>query len=107
MAIFVVLGFVLLIVGWKMTGQLTGLALMLAGVVLLLLPVLRNHAMLMFTSVCVFAALTLLVEPLRFVRFVAGGVLVIVGSRHVREANAALEAAKAQLAAWREGRKAV
>ena len=36
MAIFVVLGFVLLIVGWKMTGQLTGLALMLAGVVLLL-----------------------------------------------------------------------
>ena len=31
MAIFVVLGFVLLIVGWKMTGQLTGLALMLAG----------------------------------------------------------------------------
>ena len=36
MAIFVVLGFVLLIVGWKMTGQLTVLALMLAGVVLLL-----------------------------------------------------------------------
>ena len=36
MAIFVVLGFVLLIVGWKMTGQLTGLALMLAGGVLLL-----------------------------------------------------------------------
>ena len=36
MAIFVVLGVVLLIVGWKMTGQLTGLALMLAGVVLLL-----------------------------------------------------------------------
>ena len=36
MAIFVVLGFVLLIVGWKMTGQLTDLALMLAGVVLLL-----------------------------------------------------------------------
>ncbi|MCI5563971.1 MAG: hypothetical protein MR393_12695 [Intestinimonas massiliensis] len=36
MAIFVALGFVLLIVGWKMTGQLTGLALMLAGVVLLL-----------------------------------------------------------------------
>lgn len=36
MAIFVVLGFVLLIVGWNMTGQLTGLALMLAGVVLLL-----------------------------------------------------------------------
>lgn len=36
MAIFVVLGFVLLIVGWKITGQLTGLALMLAGVVLLL-----------------------------------------------------------------------
>lgn len=36
MAIFVVLGFVLLIVGRKMTGQLTGLALMLAGVVLLL-----------------------------------------------------------------------
>ena len=36
MAIFVVLGFVLLSVGWKMTGQLTGLALMLAGVVLLL-----------------------------------------------------------------------
>ena len=32
----VALGFVLLIVGWKMTGQLTGLALMLAGVVLLL-----------------------------------------------------------------------
>ena len=30
------MGFVLLIVGWKMTGQLTGLALMLAGVVLLL-----------------------------------------------------------------------
>ncbi len=36
MAIFVALGFVLLIVGWNMTGQLTGLALMLAGVVLLL-----------------------------------------------------------------------
>lgn len=97
----------------SMFGALLGLwpvshvVLLLAGVVLLLLPVLRNHAMLMFTSVCVFAALTLLVEPLRFVRFVAGGVLVIVGSRHVREANAALEAAKAQLAAWREGRKAI
>ena len=36
MAILVALGFVLLIVGWKMTSQLTGLALMLAGVVLLL-----------------------------------------------------------------------
>ena len=36
MAIFVVLGFVLLIVGWKMTGQLAGLGLMIVGLILLL-----------------------------------------------------------------------
>lgn len=36
MTIFFVAGFLLLIVGWKMTGKLAGLGLMLVGVVLLL-----------------------------------------------------------------------
>ena len=35
-AIFFVIGMVLTIVGWKMTGQLAGLGLMLVGIVLLL-----------------------------------------------------------------------
>ncbi len=36
MAIFFLVGMVLLIVGWKMTGQLTGLGIMLVGLLLLL-----------------------------------------------------------------------
>ena len=35
-ALFFVLGMVLTIVGWKMTGQLLGLGIMLVGIVLLL-----------------------------------------------------------------------
>lgn len=35
-AIFFMLGLLLLIVGWKMTGKLTGLLLMLLGLALLL-----------------------------------------------------------------------
>ena len=34
--IFSLLGFVLVIIGWKMTGQLIGLGLMIVGVALLL-----------------------------------------------------------------------
>ena len=36
MAVFFILGFILLLVGWRMTGKLAGLGLMLVGVVLLL-----------------------------------------------------------------------
>ena len=96
----------------SMFGSLLGLwpvshvVLLLALVVLLLLPVLRNHAMLMFTSVCIFAALTLLIVPLRPIRLIAGGLLLIVGSRHVREASAAYETAKARMEQKREERKA-
>ena len=35
-AIFFVVGLILVVVGWKMTGQLVGLGLMLVGIVLLL-----------------------------------------------------------------------
>ncbi len=35
-ALFFVLGMVLTIVGWKMTGELAGLGIMLVGIVLLL-----------------------------------------------------------------------
>ena len=35
-ALFFVLGMILTIVGWKMTGELVGLGIMLVGVVLLL-----------------------------------------------------------------------
>lgn len=35
-AVFSLLGFVLVIIGWKMTGQLIGLGLMIVGVALLL-----------------------------------------------------------------------
>ena len=35
-ALFFVLGMILTIVGWKMTGQLLGLGIMLVGIVLLL-----------------------------------------------------------------------
>ena len=35
-ALFFVLGMILTIVGWKMTGELLGLGLMLVGIVLLL-----------------------------------------------------------------------
>ena len=35
-AIFFVLGMILTVVGWKMTGELAGLGLMLVGMVLLL-----------------------------------------------------------------------
>ena len=34
--LFFILGMVLTVVGWKMTGQLAGLGLMLVGIVLLL-----------------------------------------------------------------------
>ena len=95
----------------SMFGSLLGLwpvshvVLLMAVVVLLLLPVLPNHAMLMFSSVCVFMALTLLMVPMRPIRFIAGGILLIVGSRHVRESSAAMEAAKVRLAHKREERK--
>ncbi len=36
MAAFFVIGMILLIVGWKMTGQMSGLLLMLVGLVLIL-----------------------------------------------------------------------
>ena len=36
MALFFVLGMVLLVVGWKMTGQLSGLGIECLGVILLL-----------------------------------------------------------------------
>ena len=35
-ALFFLLGMILTIVGWKMTGQLAGLGIMLVGIVLLL-----------------------------------------------------------------------
>ena len=35
-ALFFVVGLVLVVVGWKMTGKLTGLGLMLVGIILLL-----------------------------------------------------------------------
>ena len=35
--IFFILGFVLLIGGWKMTGKLSGLGIMIVGLILLLL----------------------------------------------------------------------
>ena len=36
MILFIVIGLVLTIVGWKMTGQLLGLGLMLLGIIFLL-----------------------------------------------------------------------
>lgn len=36
MALFFVVGMALIIVGWKMTGQLAGLGLMIVGLILLL-----------------------------------------------------------------------
>ena len=36
MTAFFVVGFILLIAGWKMTGQLAGLGIMIVGVILLL-----------------------------------------------------------------------
>ena len=36
MTVFFVVGFILLIGGWKMTGQLAGLGIMIVGVILLL-----------------------------------------------------------------------
>ena len=35
-ALFFIIGMVLVVVGWKMTGNMTGLVLMLVGLVLLL-----------------------------------------------------------------------
>ncbi len=35
-ALFFIIGMVLVVVGWKMTGKMTGLVLMLVGLVLLL-----------------------------------------------------------------------
>lgn len=96
----------------SMFGALLGLwpvthaVLLLAAIVLLLLPILHNHAMLMFTSLCAFASLTILLVPAPPIRFIAGGLLVVVGSRHVREANAALEEAKDRIEREREARKA-
>lgn len=36
MILFFIVGFVLVLIGWSMTGQLTGLGLMLLGIVLML-----------------------------------------------------------------------
>ena len=43
-ALFFVIGLVLTIVGWKMTGKLLGLGLMLVGIVLLLTALLVYNA---------------------------------------------------------------
>ena len=43
-ALFFVLGIVLTIVGWKMTGKLEGLGLMLLGIVLLLVALFVYNA---------------------------------------------------------------
>lgn len=72
-------------------GALLGLwpvtraVLLLAAIVLILLPLLRDHALLMLSSLCAFTALTLL-GPLREMHLVAVGLLIVVGGRHVREA---------------------
>ena len=44
-ALFFVIGMVLTIVGWKMTGQLRGLGLMLVGVVCLLVALFVYNAL--------------------------------------------------------------
>ena len=44
-ALFFVIGMVLTIVGWKMTGQLLGLGLMLVGVVCLLVALFVYNAL--------------------------------------------------------------
>ena len=44
-ALFFIVGLVLTIVGWKMTGQLLGLGLMLVGVVFLLTALLVYNAL--------------------------------------------------------------
>ena len=44
-AVFFVLGLTLTLVGWKMTGQLLGLGLMLVGVVLLLVALFVYNAL--------------------------------------------------------------
>ncbi len=43
MAAFFAAGFVLLIAGWKMTGKLAGLGLMLVGVILLLATLMLHN----------------------------------------------------------------
>ena len=43
-ALFFVLGMILTVVGWKMTGELLGLGLMLVGIVLLLTALLVYNA---------------------------------------------------------------
>ena len=44
-AVFFVLGLVLTIVGWKMTGKLLGLGLMLVGIVFLLVALFVYNAL--------------------------------------------------------------
>ena len=44
-ALFFVIGMVLTVVGWKMTGQLLGLGIMLVGVVFLLMALFVYNAL--------------------------------------------------------------
>ena len=55
MFIFVVVGLALVIIGWKMTGEMTGLIIMIVGVILLL------------------TALLLYNKPLEYAQLVLGG----------------------------------
>ena len=43
--VFMILGLVLTVIGWKMTGQLLGLGLMLVGIVLLLTALFLYNAL--------------------------------------------------------------
>lgn len=82
-------------------GALLGLwpvthaVLLLAAIVLILLPLVHDHALLMLTSLCVFAVLTLNMA-VHEAHLVAIGLLAIVGGRHLREARGALEDIRAR-----------
>lgn len=82
-------------------GALLGLwpvthaVLLLAAIVLILLPLVHDHALLMLTSLCVFAVLTLNMA-VHEAHLVAMGLLAVVGGRHLREARGALEDIRAR-----------
>ena len=82
-------------------GALLGLwpvthaVLLLAAIVLILLPLVHDHALLMLTSLGVFAVLTLNMA-VHEAHLVAIGLLAIVGGRHLREARGALEDIRAR-----------
>src|SRR5699024_701398 len=73
----------------------THAVLLLAPVVLILLPLVHDHALLMLSSLGVFAVLTLNMA-VHEAHLVAIVLLAIVGGRHLREARGALEDIRAR-----------